>query len=30
MKAVHTPFRTDSEYEKELMEQLPAGKEELK
>jgi hypothetical protein len=30
MKAVHTPFRTDSEYKKDLMEQLPATKEELK
>jgi hypothetical protein len=30
MKDVHTPFCTDSEYEKDLMEQLSAGKEELK
>jgi hypothetical protein len=30
MKDVHTPFRTDSQCEKDLMEQLPAGKEELK
>jgi hypothetical protein len=27
---VHTPFRTDSDYEKELMEQLPATGQELK
>ena len=30
LKPVHTPFRTDSEYEKELMEQLPATGQELK
>ena len=30
LKPVHTPFRTDSEYEKELMEQLPATGKELK
>lgn len=30
MKEVHTPFRTDSQYEIDLSEQLPATKEELK
>jgi hypothetical protein len=30
MKAVHTPFRTDSQFEIDLLEQLPASKEELK
>jgi hypothetical protein len=30
MKEVHTPFRTDSQYEIDLAEQLPATKEELK
>lgn len=30
LKPVHTPFRTDSDYEKELMEQLPAVGSELK
>jgi hypothetical protein len=30
LKPVHTPFRTDSEYEKELLEQLPATPTELK
>eukprot|EP00956_Cyclotella_meneghiniana_P034278 scaffold103122_cov48-Cyclotella_meneghiniana.AAC.4 len=30
LKQVHTPFRTDSEYEKELAEQLPATEDELK
>eukprot|EP00956_Cyclotella_meneghiniana_P029504 scaffold71543_cov60-Cyclotella_meneghiniana.AAC.2 len=30
LKPVHTPFRTDSDYEKELAEQLPASKDELK
>jgi hypothetical protein len=30
MKAVHTPFRTDSQLEIDLLEQLPASKEELK
>jgi hypothetical protein len=30
MKEVHTPFRTDNQYEIDLLEQLPATKEELK
>lgn len=30
LKQVHTPFRTDSDYEKDLAEQLPATKDELK
>jgi hypothetical protein len=30
MKEVHTPFRTDSQFEIDLLEQLPATKEELK
>jgi hypothetical protein len=29
LKPVHTPFRTNSEYQKELMEQLPATGQEL-
>lgn len=29
MKAVHTPFRTDNQFELDLLEQLPATKEEL-
>eukprot|EP00956_Cyclotella_meneghiniana_P008309 scaffold11091_cov47-Cyclotella_meneghiniana.AAC.1 len=30
LKPVHTPFRTDSDYEKDLAEQLPASEDELK
>lgn len=30
LKSVHTPFRTDSKYEAELCEQLPATEDELK
>ena len=30
LKAVHTPFRTDSDFEKDLVEQLPATGDELK